>query len=103
MTYQVLVTDAIAGLGLKEGALFKSGQQIAQVFWGGPQASVFCHQDSVNYDDQDDQPDEDNAEKGERRKSCGVWHKHSDWEHCHPAFLGEEVRDCGGDSDDDWW
>ena len=26
------MTDAIAGLGLKEGALFKSGQQMAQVF-----------------------------------------------------------------------
>ena len=51
----------------------------------------------------DDQPDEDNTKKGERRKSCGVWHKHSDWEHCHPAFLGEEVRDYGGDGDDDWW
>ena len=28
---QVLVTDAIAGLGLKEGYFFKSGQQKAQV------------------------------------------------------------------------
>ena len=28
---QVLVTDAIAGLGLKEGDTFKSGQQKAEV------------------------------------------------------------------------
>ena len=73
------------------------------VFFLGHKQVFFWHQDSDNYDDQDDQPDEDNAEKGERRKSCGVWHKHSDWEHCHPAILGEEVRDYGGDGDDDWW
>ena len=31
ISVQVLVTDAIAGLGLGEGTLFKSGQQEAQV------------------------------------------------------------------------
>ena len=36
------MTDAIAGLGLKEGALFKSGQQMAQVgLLFGPQTSFF--------------------------------------------------------------
>ena len=74
----MLVTDAIAGLGLEEGSTFKSGQQVAEACY--PKQIVSCltrHKQMLPYEDDDkgkgNYEDKERCVKGEIWKSGGPW------------------------------